>query len=166
MRRVTQNAAEVFPTPVGVFLPSFVSLTLRSRLPHARGGVSADDMRDQADVLSSPRPWGCFSPAALPDVCPRGLPHARGGVSLIVSGDFGHRVSSPRPWGCFPRRQFCTEQLSVFPTPVGVFLADIPAETGDYCLPHARGGVSPEARSAAKGQKSSPRPWGCFPVSH
>ena len=50
----------------------------------------------------------------------------------------------------------------VFPTPVGVFLdlrAYLAISPG---LPHARGGVSPEAETGKVSLASSPRPWGCF----
>ena len=91
----------VFPTPVGVFL-AFGSISgIGICLPHARGGVSKDDVRKNFPVVSSPRPWGCFRHAR---VCLRKdrvfptpvgvfpqrllqarhvhcLPHARGGVS-------------------------------------------------------------------------------------
>ncbi len=50
----------VFPTPVGVFL-AFGSISgIGICLPHARGGVSKDDVRKNFPVVSSPRPWGCF----------------------------------------------------------------------------------------------------------
>ena len=50
----------VFPTPVGVFLPTTWHLQRWSGLPHARGGVSTKRARNANDNPSSPRPWGCF----------------------------------------------------------------------------------------------------------
>ena len=52
--------------------------------------------------------------------------------------------------------------MTVFPTPVGVFL--LPAISGleKSGLPHARGGVSPQTESQVNAFLSSPRPWGCF----
>ena len=50
----------VFPTHVGVFLPSYGAGMGVGRLPHARGGVSCQE-RGFIDVWeSSPRTWGCF----------------------------------------------------------------------------------------------------------
>ena len=51
----------VFPTPVGVFLPHRRPGLILGRLPHARGGVSADLVEVVPNIPSSPRPWGCFS---------------------------------------------------------------------------------------------------------
>ncbi len=89
----------VFPTPVGVFLPTARSSFDGRRLPHARGGVSIKVIRPFRTLASSPRPWGCFSRSSLikssrvvfptpVGVFPEdgefhpkllGLPHARGG---------------------------------------------------------------------------------------
>ena len=93
--------AQVFPTPVGVFLTFAHEPGSAYRLPHARGGVSSAAVVAAYKAQSSPRPWGCFrenaklftlevvfptpvgvfprqNQDALPDVS---LPHARGGVS-------------------------------------------------------------------------------------
>ena len=61
--------AEVFPTPVGVFLELWPSGVGLPGLPHARGGVSAPQYSAAELERSSPRPWGCFllgPPALLP----------------------------------------------------------------------------------------------------
>ena len=50
----------VFPMPVGVFLTSFSPGHPHDRLPHARGGVSYESIRDGRLDPSSPCPWGCF----------------------------------------------------------------------------------------------------------
>ena len=52
--------------------------------------------------------------------------------------------------------------MTVFPTPVGVFL--LPAISGleKSGLPHARGGVSSSCNLWSRKKWSSPRPWGCF----
>ena len=64
----------VFPTHVGVFLISEDIASVRQRLPHARGGVSAWVLSIGNAVLSSPRTWGCFlvkgMDIALRDVFP------------------------------------------------------------------------------------------------
>ena len=52
--------AAVFPTPVGVFPATARRIPRMSRLPHARGGVSALTQAALRQLLSSPRPWGCF----------------------------------------------------------------------------------------------------------
>ena len=154
----------------------------RHCLPHARGGVSRSGHWLALWARSSPRPWGCFrrwrdwrgSNRVFPTpvgvfllrfvVFPlaKRLPHARGGVSILVL--FHRRVSesSPRPWGCFLIASRAVRLLSVFPTPVGVFLPSTPASEKFESLPHARGGVSNCVCLAATGHKSSPRPWGCF----
>ena len=50
----------VFPTPVGVFLPKTAPQPPKTRLPHARGGVSVFGVVPARLAVSSPRPWGCF----------------------------------------------------------------------------------------------------------
>ncbi|SMG62512.1 conserved hypothetical protein [methanotrophic bacterial endosymbiont of Bathymodiolus sp.] len=46
---------------MGVF-PSLDERYIDSRsLPHARGGVSAEDGYPDTSSVSSPRPWGCFN---------------------------------------------------------------------------------------------------------
>ena len=52
--------------------------------------------------------------------------------------------------------------LTVFPTPVGVFLSGLRAESRHLGLPHARGGVSFAREGMTDRFESSPRPWGCF----
>ena len=151
-------------------------------LPHARGGVSQGTGAWRAAEQSSPRPWGCFrltldgkpgvwvfpTPVGVfPYACRfihniEGLPHARGGVSKYCSFSTGSPQSSPRPWGCFCCTVICTGCITVFPTPVGVFLLIEIAGKTKRCLPHARGGVSYVAYAARLAYKSSPRPWGCF----
>ena len=132
----------VFPTPVGVFLISVLSVAIACRLPHARGGVSIVRSEEEIARLSSPRPWGCFRCTAhfssrnavfptpvgvFPSfgMCPPGgsrLPPARGGVSLCLCPSISCLWSSPRPWGCFTFRRSGDAGTAVFPTPVGVFL--------------------------------------------
>ena len=93
----------VFPTPVGVFPEIGNQAAGYVRLPHARGGVSYDELLFLIRRRSSPRPWGCFfaeaEELAFTQVFPtpvgvflsehwplrrsRRLPHARGGVSLF-----------------------------------------------------------------------------------
>ena len=133
--------AEVFPTPVGVFLRYLYVYLYRSCLPHARGGVSFILLIRTQERRSSPRPWGCFycrlriahfaqvfpTPVGVfpnitsTTVCRRSLPHARGGVSLPQQIYEARHKSSPRPWGCFQLRYQRCLMLVVFPTPVGVF---------------------------------------------
>ncbi len=134
------------------------------RLPHARGGVSRDYAGARRQRRSSPRPWGCFCAAdhtsapstvfptpvgVFPSqkaclVVSRRLPHARGGVS-----------------GAFT---VWKKGGQVFPTPVGVFLMTVRLKSLDGSLPHARGGVSLSAIPHSRCSRSSPRPWGCFPL--
>ena len=71
-------------------------------------------------------------------------------------------ASSPRPWGCFFVVGAQQALQPVFPTPVGVFPADLTAVIGLIGLPHARGGVSFLAVCHREHRRSSPRPWGCF----
>ena len=94
------------------------------------------------------------------------LPHARGGVSAVDISIPAKKPSSPRPWGCFClvfQKAFCS---TVFPTPVGVFLRDFCQRRKCVSLPHARGGVSQLRFLRSLRRKSSPRPWGCFPILH
>ena len=131
---------------------------------------------------SSPRPWGCFcrfhpvrqiagvfpTPVGVfrstcrdghPEFC---LPHARGGVSNPARAFLRLALSSPRPWGCFYTGKSTADRLSVFPTPVGVFLRQLVMAEAKARLPHARGGVSLHHSACAACLWSSPRPWGCF----
>ena len=136
-------------------------------------------------MLSSPRPWGCFhlqnvrfvlqslfpTPVGVfPRACRnrtqcQALPHARGGVSSRLTV-WGKRLnSSPRPWGCFLDKNTKKQRISLFPTPVGVFLVTSRKNPENPALPHARGGVSVEFLFNSIGSVSSPRPWGCFRAS-
>ncbi len=116
-----QYCTPVFPTPVGVFPPFGVIEPSELSLPHARGGVSACTI------------------SAGKNLC---LPHARGGVSDQTSTASERTWSSPRPWGCFLCGLAEWQGTNVFPTPVGVFLAQDSALPALVGLPHARGGVS------------------------
>ena len=73
-------------------------------------------------------------------------------------------VSSPRPWGCFCLAPLVVALEMVFPTPVGVFLNSSSRLSASSRLPHARGGVSSCSNSPSARRRSSPRPWGCFPL--
>ena len=122
-RHVSHQLLRVFPTSVGVFLPSASYRALSDCLPHVRGGVSTRRKDAHGRNESSPRPWGCFPqgvlikgavfvfptsvgvfPSARRPLVPAGrLPHVRGGVSHRVSSSRIKTGSSPRPWGCFCR---------------------------------------------------------------
>ena len=126
--------------------------------------------------------WGCFQlpryKALLSCVFPthvgvflfhelrldlyRGLPHACGGVSFISTAYTPLYLSSPRMWGCFLAELTHMLRTLVFPTHVGVFLAQGPQSLGRVGLPHACGGVSSFARTFCGAFLSSPRMWGCF----
>ncbi len=103
------------------------------------------------------------------------LPHARGSVSYRKAVGGLTEASSPRPWGCFCGGCAVGNGRRVFPTPVGVFLADPVLVQAVAGLPHARGGVSdagrmlsgiwrssPKGASRQRVSRSSPRQWGCF----
>src|SRR5690606_29217198 len=90
------------------------------------------------------------------------LPHARGGVSVHPVVGLCAIQSSPRPWGCFHPRHLPHSPGKVFPTPVGVFPADVETTLTTPSLPHARGGVSNVDDIFSFADTSSPRPWGCF----
>ena len=151
-------------------------------LPHARGGVSKTPFHDVHSLRSSPRTWGCF-PAYRRYLCwlmvfpthvgvflsiyafashMLSLPHARGGVSICLGENIGLLLSSPRTWGCFSMSVFYYKRLYVFPTHVGVFLIHWLSVTFNFCLPHARGGVSFLFQVFTIKAESSPRTWGCF----
>ena len=49
---------------------------------------------------------------------------------------------------------------------MGVFLYRTAVTASRSCLPHARGGVSLPAIAPIRTRASSPRTWGCFPLSH
>ena len=154
----------------------------RTRLPHARGGVSSPHFPSPVPEGSSPRPWGCFfrlyvmarvvevfpTPVGvfLAGARPRSpcirLPHAREGVSILGPSLRRDMLSSPRPWGCFHLVDGVDPRLQVFPTPVGVFPAWGICSIPMLSLPHARGGVSSCLYLWGPSLASSPRPWGCF----
>jgi len=71
----------VFPTLVGVFPRARPVSPSRTRLPHARGGVSSIIDGQRWTFQSSPRSWGCFT----------------GRDRRVGKKD----QSSPRSWGCF-----------------------------------------------------------------
>ena len=152
-------------------------------LPHVRGGVSNSAFVQTASGRSSPRAWGCF-PGVVPichlaDVFPtcvgvflpisarhtraRGLPHVRGGVSFSGEGVMAGCPSSPRAWGCFSAITARKASFIVFPTCVGVFLAEEVSNALHARLPHVRGGVSRFFLLGWVLAESSPRAWGCFP---
>ena len=103
--RIEVSCRLVFPTHVGVFPLSTISVMAPDRLPHARGGVSATSRCPFTLSPSSPRTWGCFYEKAkvieeelvfpthvgvfLMNTCSLrsriSLPHARGGVSGTAS---------------------------------------------------------------------------------
>ena len=91
-----------------------------------------------------------------------GLPHVRGGVSGRPRPKTGSQGSSPRAWGCFQIVPVGAHLLYVFPTCVGVFLAEGNMRPLKWCLPHVRGGVSFFRSSITDFVLSSPRAWGCF----
>ena len=138
---MTHFEAAVFPTPVGVFPSQRARRAQFKSLPHARGGVS--------------KPCGSSKQRCC-------LPHARGGVSISGENSFAAGGSSPRPWGCFFTLDPRSPRSSVFPTPVGVFLAIPQPQRRRRRLPHARGGVSRSGLALMYADRSSPRPWGCF----
>ena len=45
---------------VGVFPQQHQAAESMSRLPHARGGVSAEQLAKDIEIGSSPCTWGCF----------------------------------------------------------------------------------------------------------
>ena len=132
--------------------------------------------------MSSPRQWGCFWISDIFPCCifvfptPVGvflcrsvsvgrwscLPHASGGVSYGCPQEYIDYKSSPRQWGCFWTPMLCSWAVSVFPTPVGVFLNLTRKPQAQKSLPHASGGVSACQLVQLAGLWSSPRQWGCF----
>ena len=113
-------------------------------------------------LVSSPRTWGCFF-RAVPCAKPHySLPHARGGVSKATEALKRVQESSPRTWGCFLLSFFTFFLWMVFPTHVGVFLAESLSPIRIQRLPHARGGVSRGGETTRCRRRSSPRTWGCF----
>ena len=57
---ISSSIVLVFPTLVGVFLMLGAMTFPCGRLPHARGGVSAEQSVRTQQQVSSPRSWGCF----------------------------------------------------------------------------------------------------------
>ena len=181
-RYVGPSVVAVFPTHVGVFPGRPATARWSSSLPHARGGVSDSMARFRYLLSSSLRTWGCFQwpageagnqhvfpthvgvflPAWVAVSSPLCLPHARGGVSAIRPFFRLVSTSSPRTWGCFFHARRSRDGVRVFPTRVGVFLAEERRIPGACRLPHARGGVSHGQKQNRDVSWSSPRTWGCF----
>ena len=91
------------------------------------------------------------------------LPHARGGVSIDDAPDPFRLGSSPRPWGCFYPNLIFWQKVTVFPTPVGVFLYRDASCAEAPGLPHARGGVSNQPQITSPPSAVFPTPVGVFP---
>ncbi len=162
LRSSSRCPMKVFPTHVGVFLPTGADSQPGTRLPHARGGVSCQEKFFARFTLSSPRTWGCFHSHRIPllfhTVFPthvgvflpgrrskrhtRSLPHARGGVSMLKADILELEKSSPRTWGGFRHLRR--------------------TDKAEKRLPHARGGVSGGEEESVELGGSSPRTWGCF----
>ena len=134
-------------------------------LPHARGGVSVGALPGTSSEASSPRTWGCFRHGTRHAFFFAGLPHARGGVSSSTYAMCLLSTSSPRTWGCFSDIRPRESNRVVFPTHVGVFLTGVQLVGKSSGLPHARGGVSRLMAAPQITDSSSPRTWGCFPLS-
>ena len=167
---------------MGVFLHHSHHQGCDGSLPHARGGVSQRLGSILRGLRSSPRTWGCFYRMTVKIVTlvvfpthvgvfpirsnegwnRGGLPHARGGVSVWRWFVKCPMLSSPRTWGCFYLKILEMNFYRVFPTHVGVFLAELEQENRKLSLPHARGGVSFGFHSSSFALTSSPRTWGCF----
>ena len=92
------------------------------------------------------------------------LPHARGGVSHIRTLRHTGKTSSPRPWGCFHLLVATAAMRMVFPTPVGVFLAELGFTFYPSSLPPARGGVSICFTIVSHVEAVFPTPVGVFPT--
>ncbi len=71
-------------------------------------------------------------------------------------------VSSPHAWGCFLINPRPSCSIFVFPTCVGVFLAELCLTITISGLPHMRGGVSSVTLKISVSSWSSPHAWGCF----
>ncbi len=144
--RPASSRTLVFPTCVGVFL-----------YPGCNWGVVAGVFPTCVGVFRTlrKRAEGVMR-----------LPHVRGGVSSPYRRKRGGRGSSPRAWGCFLDKQRGRAQALVFPTCVGVFLVKVRPDCSGPCLPHVRGGVSEGPGKNRGFFWSSPRAWGCFPVSY
>ncbi len=152
----------VFPMHVGVFPSAVIWYGSTPGLPHARGGVSAAARYGATDPMSSPCTWGCFFCTERSKQSRRSLPHARGGVSSSRSLSTGLRTSSPCTWGCFYQHSSISDNNSVFPMHVGVFLSYAFLTDSACSLPHARGGVSATLAPIDAKEASSPCTWGCF----
>ena len=116
--------------------------------------------RGRGVVFSTP--VEVFLPAVAPAMPAKSLLHARGGVSIGAEQSTRMAASSPRPWRCFQFWGHALQGLSVFSTPVEVFLWLSSGLVGLLGLLHARGGVSISYCPGANRGGSSPRPWRCF----
>ena len=68
---------------------------------------------------------------------------------------------SPRTWGCTLQGNLKPSSATVFPTHVGVYLAEKLEKDLFEGFPHARGGVPYMFHPFEKPSPFSPRTWGC-----
>ena len=94
------------------------------------------------------------------------FPHARGDVPSRVAFWMISKSFSPRPWGCSVRRLRRTNDLPVFPTPVGMFRDAPHLRARQTRFPHARGDVPCIQWERPRQKAFSPRPWGCSLFCH
>ncbi len=125
-----------------VFLKCTLFCTCIMRLLHARGGVSEGMYISTFDSTVFSTPVEVFPSHFTHAEGFMGLLHARGGVSTSKRYGLDMPKSSPRPWRCFLLLKMPCGYLTVFSTPVEVFLERVGIAPDTIRLLHARGGVS------------------------
>ena len=96
-----EQAREVFPTRVGVFLRKVFSEAVEAGpSPHAWGCFPAYPRHYMASCVFPTR-VGVFLTSRLVLLLAESLPHTRGGVSIGTLAKMESVLSSPHAWGCF-----------------------------------------------------------------
>ena len=131
----------VFPTHVGVYLTVDGDFRELKGFPHTRGGVPrmALDRHCQPSVF--PTHVGVYLVKTPLKHLSCSFPHTRGGVPWYANFLEEWREFSPHTWGCTADMAHAPADNTVFPTHVGVYLANTGECLRRYRFPHTRGGV-------------------------
>ena len=115
------QAAELLPTPVGMFRFARLAHLRPCASPHARGDVPRTRREGWHQCSLLPTPVGMFRFDAVERVERGASPHARGDVPRLSGAHSTGPRFSPRPWGCSECQTLPETTYQLLPTPVGMF---------------------------------------------
>lgn len=159
---VWRDFFSLFPTYVGVIQNGTSYKTRQIAVPHVCGGDPFKKLAGGYSADCSPRVWGWSSPKRLlrvskalfptgvgviPWSCIKGgtlisVPHECGGDPQISSARLACQYYSPRMWGWSLLCHAHWVRHLLFPTYVGVVLADRRTTFCTFSVPHECGGKS------------------------